>query len=162
MGELCEKMGQSFKPTGIQEEAMQSIFQGYNIAMQGPTGTGKTLAYLLPLLLRLEIREDASKNRVTPLRLLILVPTADLQMQITGIIHMLVGEGRAQSVVLFRRDVENCGKTARVVVATPRQIKEKLEDPVDGQHWKQALQEVETVVVDEADKLVAKWTLRQK
>eukprot|EP00929_Paragymnodinium_shiwhaense_P037174 TRINITY_DN19850_c0_g5_i1.p1 TRINITY_DN19850_c0_g5~~TRINITY_DN19850_c0_g5_i1.p1 ORF type:complete len:812 (-),score=187.43 TRINITY_DN19850_c0_g5_i1:64-2499(-) len=158
----CKSSGMEFGPTDIQKQTMPLIYEGQNIAIQAPTGTGKTLAYLLPLLVRLELREEFSAERRHPLRLLILVPSADLQMQVTATIQMLVGEVRAQSVVMYRRDIEGCGKGARVLVATPRQMKELLDDKVEARFWKPAMESVETIVVDEADKLVARWTRRQK
>lgn len=65
------------EPTPIQEKAIPELLAGHDIIGQAPTGTGKTLAYLLPLLMGLE----ASRREA---QALILAPTYELAMQIAG------------------------------------------------------------------------------
>ena len=64
-------------PTPIQEKAIPELLAGHEIIGQAPTGTGKTLAYLLPILMGLE----ASRREA---QALILAPTYELAMQIAG------------------------------------------------------------------------------
>lgn len=64
-------------PTPIQEKAIPELLAGHDIIGQAPTGTGKTLAYLLPILMGLE----ASRREA---QALILAPTYELAMQIAG------------------------------------------------------------------------------
>lgn len=65
------------EPTPIQEKAIPELLAGHDIIGQAPTGTGKTLAYLLPILMGL----DTSRREA---QALILAPTYELAMQIAG------------------------------------------------------------------------------
>ena len=65
------------QPTAIQEAAIGEILAGHHVVLESGTGTGKTLAYLLPILQRLAAE---------PLgRAVILTPSAELAIQILGI-----------------------------------------------------------------------------
>src|SRR3990167_6140620 len=63
-------------PTEIQKRAIPQINEGLDVIAQAPTGTGKTLAYLLPSLNSLSTHSKA-------LQMLILAPTRELALQIT-------------------------------------------------------------------------------
>ena len=73
------------EPTGIQREMIGRVLSGRNLIAQAPTGTGKTLAYLLPALQRI----DAAKRQT---QVLILAPTYELAMQIAGVARTLSRE----------------------------------------------------------------------
>ncbi|CAE8587872.1 unnamed protein product, partial [Polarella glacialis] len=152
--------GGKFDPSEIQKQAIPRIFDGESCAIQAPTGTGKTLCYLLPLLQRLEI-EERDPLAKSALRLLILVPTAVLQMQTAALCRALVGPGRAETVTMLRRDADNT-RVSNIVVATPRQILELLDTPLTAPAWDTAIRWLDMVVVDEADRLVAKWNKIQQ
>ncbi|MEH7384364.1 DEAD/DEAH box helicase, partial [Bacillus sp. JJ1521] len=62
-------------PTGIQEKAIPAILQGKDVICESPTGTGKTLSYLLPAIQKL----DETKNGI---QVVILAPSRELVMQI--------------------------------------------------------------------------------
>ncbi len=64
-------------PTDIQAKAVGAVLSGADTCMIAPTGTGKTAAYLLPVLQELS-RTDHSADEVRPLRALFLVPTCAL------------------------------------------------------------------------------------
>ncbi|HBQ30308.1 MAG TPA: ATP-dependent helicase, partial [Mitsuokella multacida] len=64
-------------PTPIQQQAIPKILAGTDILGVAPTGTGKTLAYLLPILMQLD-KERREAQAV------VLVPTYELAMQITA------------------------------------------------------------------------------
>ena len=66
------------EPTPIQQQALPEILAGHNVMAQAPTGTGKTLAYLLPLLQQI----DMSLPQV---QAVVLAPTYELAMQIVGV-----------------------------------------------------------------------------
>ena len=70
-------------PTPIQEKAFSTIMSGRDVVGIAQTGTGKTLAYLLPILRQLTF----SKQREA--RILILVPTRELVVQVVGEINKL-------------------------------------------------------------------------
>lgn len=149
-----------FAPSPIQDLAMRRIFEGESLAIQAPTGSGKTLAFMLPLLLRLE--KELQRFPRPGMRMLVLAPTADLQMQTSALARALLGSERAQAVTMLRRDQDNTSVSAAVVVATPRQVLELLATPLTAPVWTKAIAYVDMVVVDEADRLVDKWTMYQR
>ena len=77
-----EKQGIT-EPTPIQQKAMPLLFEGKNLIGQAPTGTGKTLAYLLPILQHI----DAEAKQVPAV---VLAPTYELAMQIANVARDLV------------------------------------------------------------------------
>ena len=75
--EAIESKGYS-DPSEIQQQAIPSILQGKDIMAGAQTGTGKTAAFALPILQRLQ--NDESKRR--RVRTLVLVPTRELASQV--------------------------------------------------------------------------------
>ncbi len=71
------------EPTQIQQEAVPVILAGENIVGQSPTGTGKTMAYLLPLLQKI-VPADPFVQAV------VLAPTHELAMQISRHLQQLL------------------------------------------------------------------------
>ncbi|CAE7840326.1 unnamed protein product [Symbiodinium sp. CCMP2592] len=147
--------GGTFEPSPIQAEAMSRIYDGESCCIHAPTGTGKTLCYLLPLLQR--FTEEAARAPARGLRFLILVPTAVLQVQTVALARALLGPGKAENVTLMRRDADNTSEPSNIVVATPRHIRDLLDEPMTQPLWLRALGQLDWVVVDEADQLVDKW-----
>ena len=68
------------KPTPIQEASIPSIFKGKDVIGRSQTGTGKTLAYLLPVIQRV----DTEKNTT---QVLIMTPTRELSRQIFDVLR---------------------------------------------------------------------------
>jgi len=151
-----------FEPSPIQSEAIRRIYSGESCCIQAPTGTGKTLCYLLPMLQRFREEAASSSSPNRGLRFLILVPTAALQTQTAALARALLGPGLAENVSLMRRDVDNTATPSNIVVATPRQIRDLLDTPLTQATWKRAIGHLDMVVVDEADRLVNKWNLHQR
>jgi len=146
--------GKEFRPSPIQQAAIQPIYQGESIAICSATGSGKSLAFLLPTLQRLQElwsrRTDGSDFQ--NLQMLVLLPSADLQVQMCGLIRSLVGEKKADSVRYLRRDVDNSVPTGTILVATPQHLIDLLEDDLTNKKWREAMESVRLVVVDEADR----------
>ena len=107
--------------TPIQEKVFDAIVQGKNIMATSNTGTGKTLAFLLPLIEKIDI--DVNSTQI-----LILVPTRELAIQIGNEIKKLIkyknnidyvsivgGRGIKEQVALLR-------KNKKIVVGTPGRI----------------------------------------
>jgi ATP-dependent RNA helicase RhlE len=138
-------------PTPIQAEAIPAILTGRDIIGCARTGTGKTAAFALPLIQRLE--DSWVAVREIRVRSLILSPTRELAIQLFGKITafaahtelttLLVhgGTGYAEQIATLREGVD-------ILVATPG----RLLDLIDRKALK--LDQVEVFVVDEADRML--------
>ena len=151
------------EPTPIQEASFALISKGQNAVIASPTGTGKTLAYLVPLL--------ATKNRAVGCQILIVTPTVELAFQIQGEVDRLwlptPEGGSAAHVIGSDSDkqqsaslLDACIVKKPILCGTPRRIRDFLEEiRADslpeareiGRTWKSNLK---TIVLDEADRLL--------
>ncbi len=134
-------------PTPIQSATLRDALAGRDVLGRGRTGSGKTYAFLLPLVARLSGERGARPNRP---RALILAPTRELALQIDASLAPLAraaglttrtvfgGVGQGPQVTALKRGVD-------VVVACPG----RLEDLIAQGHC--SLAAVETTVIDEAD-----------
>jgi len=126
----------------MQEEAVDAIQSGSDVVLLSPTGTGKTLAFLLPLI---EGLNDNSKE----IQLLILVPSRELAQQIEQVARKMgsgfkvnaVYGGRAGS--LDRLDLKH---RPAILVGTPGRIADRF------RRDKFSLKSIKTLVLDEFDK----------
>ncbi|MGM9923563.1 MAG: DEAD/DEAH box helicase [Bacillus sp. (in: firmicutes)] len=133
-------------PTNVQEQVFPAIIDGRDVIAESPTGTGKTLAYLLPLLAKLD-RDSIQLQTV------ILASSRELVMQIhQEIIDWTAGSGiRSASFIggaNSKRQLEKLKKKPQIVVGTPGKIQELI------QQKKMKMHEVKTIVLDEGDTLL--------
>ena len=77
-----------FVPTPIQAEAIPAVLRSADVWATAPTGSGKTLAFALPLLQQL-LAVPRQTNFRRPIRLLVLVPTRELAVQVGGVLAQL-------------------------------------------------------------------------
>lgn len=147
--ELAAKLAEAgiAEPTGVQKEAIPALLSGKDGVIVSPTGTGKTLAYLLPLLNRI----DGARREV---QAIVLAPTQELAMQIMREaqkygeplgIHAVALIGGAS----LARQLERMKTKPALVVGTPGRVREV------SQTKKLSLHAVSHVVVDETDRLFA-------
>jgi ATP-dependent RNA helicase RhlE len=138
-------------PTPIQTRAIPAALEGRDVMGLAQTGTGKTVAFGVPLMLAL----DAAPGRPAPktARGLILAPTRELAKQIMAALEPLRGE-RKRSVVLVVGGMSvnaQAGRLARgadLVVATPGRLMDLMERrAVD-------LSQTHQLVLDEADQML--------
>ena len=134
------------EPTPIQRQAIPPLLAGRDVLAEAPTGTGKTAAFALPLLHRME-RHDGSPGA------LILVPTRELAMQVAQAVHrygrglnarvlpVYGGQAIGHQLGQLRRGVD-------VVVATPGRAVDHLK------RGSLELDRVSYVVLDEADEML--------
>ncbi len=145
---------QSIKePTPIQVAAIPELLQGKSAYLQAETGTGKTLAYLLPLYSKLD-------PKLANAQLMVVAPTHELAIQIqrecTNLSQL---SGLPIRVVLLiggtprERQLEKLKKKPHVVVGSPGRIRELIEDGKLKTHY------VRTIVVDEADRVLTSESL---
>ncbi|PLR79688.1 RNA helicase [Bacillus canaveralius] len=142
--EVWNKSG--FKnPTSIQEMSIPIALEGKDLIAESPTGTGKTLGYLLPVLQKIEVEK---RN----IQAVILASSQELVMQILAEIQKWAeGSGiRAASFIggaNAKRQLEKLKKSPHVIVGTPGRTLELIKQK------KMKMHEVKTVVLDEADQL---------
>jgi ATP-dependent RNA helicase RhlE len=139
-------------PTPVQSEAIPVVLRGADLLASAQTGSGKTGAFGLPLLQRLQEGRSHTPRRV---RALVLVPTRELAAQVGEVLRGL-GTGLPQKMkiaVLFggvsiNPQMMGLRGGADVVVATPGRLLDLL-----GQNALK-LSSVEMLVLDEADRLL--------
>jgi ATP-dependent RNA helicase RhlE len=133
-------------PTPIQQQAIPHVLQGRDILATAQTGTGKTAAFVLPILERL------AKGPSGRVRALIVAPTRELAEQIHQTIVDLGQQTRVRSVAVYggvskNGQVEALRRGAEIVVACPGRLLDLAGDhSVD-------LSRVEVLVLDEADRM---------
>ena len=136
------------EPTAVQAQAIPEIAKGTSLLFQSETGTGKTLAYLLPLLQNIEKQENPKKEA----KIVIISPTIELASQIKGQVQM-VTESKAALLVggaPIKRQIELLKEKPLVVIGGPSRLLELF-------HLKKLkLDGAAAVVLDEVDRLLAK------
>ncbi len=135
------------EPTEIQIKAIPQILAGHDIMGIAQTGTGKTAAYLLPILMKIKFAQGDFP------RVLILVPTRELAMQVQATILELAKYTDVRSVVAYggvgpKTQIENIEKGVDIIVATPGRFMDI--------YLKRILvtKQINTLVLDEADKMM--------
>jgi len=134
-------------PTPVQAAAIPQALEGKDVIASAQTGTGKTLAFLIPIM------EQLSAQKAAGIAALVLVPTRELAMQVVAQYDALRGK-QAQPAALVvgglpeGRQLDAIRRGARLVVATPG----RLEDYMDRKLV--SLAGVKTLVLDEADRML--------
>ncbi|HEY6273776.1 MAG TPA: DEAD/DEAH box helicase [Terriglobales bacterium] len=134
-------------PTEVQAAAIPHAVMGKDILATAQTGTGKTLAFLVPIM---------EKLMATPARgiqAIVLVPTRELAMQIDRQHGQLRGNKLPAAAVLIggsseRAQIETLRRGARLMIATPG----RFEDLLDRHLFQ--VTGVNTLVLDEADRML--------
>ncbi len=137
------------EPTPIQRETIPLLLAGRDVVGQAATGTGKTAAFALPLLQRIDGARPAPSR---PL-LLVLVPTRELAMQVAEAFHRY---GRATGTTVlpiyggqaFDRQIRGLRRGVHVVVATPGRALDHM------RRGTLVLSDLSAVVLDEADEML--------
>ncbi len=134
-------------PTPIQAQAIQPILQGRDLIGLAQTGTGKTAAFALPILQRLQ-----SDSRGC-IRALIISPTRELAEQICEAVNDLGSKSGLKSVTIYggvsmEQQIRNLSAHPEIVVACPGRLLDHL--------WKGtiSLADLEILVIDEADRML--------
>lgn len=134
-------------PTAIQEKAIPAIVEGKDVICESPTGTGKTLSYLLPAIQKL----DETKNGI---QIVVLAPSRELVMQISDEVKKWTQGTNIVSASFIgganiKKQVEKLKERPQIVIGTTGRIMELIKMK------KMKMHEVTTVIVDEADQLVS-------
>ncbi|MDZ5474037.1 DEAD/DEAH box helicase [Bacillus sp. 31A1R] len=134
------------QPTSIQAAAIPVISKGKDVIAESPTGTGKTLAYLLPILNKI----DPEKRTV---QAVIQASSQELVMQILSEVQKW-GEGSGIRAASFigganvKRQLEKLKKSPQIIIGTPGRTLELIKQKKIKMH------EVKTIVLDEGDQLL--------
>ncbi|KAI1327148.1 DEAD-domain-containing protein [Xylariaceae sp. FL0255] len=148
--------------TEVQSMTINPALKGTDMVAQAKTGTGKTLAFLVPLFQRVladqpELINPTRRQRTSnDIRAIIMSPTRELAEQIgvearklakhTGIIVQTAVGGTRKREALFKMHREGCD----VLIATPGRLNDLLSDPQAGV----AAPRLQALVLDEADRML--------
>lgn len=133
--------------TPVQEKAIPAIFKGRDVIAKSQTGTGKTLAYLLPLVQRIQTERDE-------VQALILTPTRELSKQVFDVLKSLASvRGVDAADVIGGRTIENqiqkLKRNPHVIIGTPGRLLDHIRRRTLD------LSAVKMVILDEADQMLA-------
>jgi superfamily II DNA/RNA helicase len=136
------------EPSPIQVNAIPALLAGGDAYISSETGTGKTLAYLLPALSRINPDERS-------LQTMVIVPTHELAIQICAVARELARaagvEIRSQALiggVSPKRQLEKLKKKPHLIVGTPGRVAELIQERKLKPHT------VRHLIIDEADRLL--------
>ena len=135
-------------PTPIQAATLPDSLAGRDVLGRGRTGSGKTYAFLLPLVSRL--MESGRRPAPKRPRALVLAPTRELASQIEEALAPLAAVARLRSRTIFGgvsqgAQVRALAQGVDIVVATPGRLEDLIKQGVC------ALDQVEITIIDEAD-----------
>lgn len=138
-------------PTPVQAAAIPEILKGRDIIATAQTGTGKTAAFVLPILHQLALSKTGDKSSVKP-RVLILTPTRELAMQITKATDQYGKFFRLNIVSLlggmpYYPQIKSLSRPVDIIVATPGRLLDHMNERLD-------LSKIEILVLDEADRML--------
>ena len=140
------------RPTDIQFKSIPPILKGEDVLAIAQTGTGKTAAFVIPVIHLLHDRKKSA--RPAGIKCVVMVPTRELALQITEVFQKIGQHTRVKTFCVFG-GVEQGPQIARlekgidVLVTTPG----RMFDLVSQGHIK--LDKVEMLVLDEADRMLA-------
>jgi ATP-dependent RNA helicase RhlE len=139
------------RPTDIQYKSIPPILKGEDVLAIAQTGTGKTVAYALPVLQLLYQRKfKYSKNQVS---CVVMVPTHELAMQVSEVFEKLAQETPIKTLGIFggtdqAPQIEKLKNGIDVIVATPGRLFD-----LESQGYI-SLKVVEILILDEADHML--------
>ena len=134
------------EPTAIQEQAIPQLLAGADVLGQAQTGTGKTAAFALPILERLDLNSDS-------LQALILTPTRELAIQVGQALRSFNTKPGAKILTVYggsdiSRQMIQLERGVHVVVGTPGRVIDLME------RGKLKLENLAWFVLDEADEML--------
>jgi Superfamily II DNA and RNA helicases len=134
------------KPTEIQEHTIPLIIEGRDIIARAPTGTGKTLAYLLSTLGKMD---KGAKD----VQMLILSPTRELAIQIADEVNKLIKDTELVMLPIYggvdtHNQIKKLDRGVNVIVATPGRLIDLMKQSIIK------LDHLKIMVIDEADQML--------
>jgi ATP-dependent RNA helicase RhlE len=138
---------QFITPTPIQEQAIPCALAGKDVLATAQTGTGKTLAFLIPVIEMLQ-REPSQKVRV-----LVLLPTRELAIQVNEEYEKLRGKQLSKAALVIggvseKSQIQAVRSGSSLVIATPGRLQDFISRRLID------LREIKILVLDEADRML--------
>jgi len=139
------------KPTDIQFKSIPSILKGEDVLGIAQTGTGKTAAFAIPLVHK--VQTTSIKGRKDGVRCLIMVPTRELAQQIQGVFNKVAKYTTVKTYAItggVSQDpqIDKLNKGVDILITTPG----RMFDLISQGHL--SLHRVNTLVLDEADRML--------
>ncbi len=136
------------EPTPIQAAAIPEALKGRDVRACAQTGTGKTCAFMIPIVEKLTRHHTSMRPSA-----LILVPTRELATQVQSVVHGLVAHTRLKTALIlgganFNSQVHQVKAGADIIVATPGRLKDHLKRNTIS------LRNIQMLVLDEADRML--------
>ncbi|OXM84913.1 DEAD/DEAH box helicase [Paenibacillus rigui] len=152
LSEALQQQGYT-EPTPIQQEAIPVVLSGSDVIAQAQTGTGKTLAFVLPILETIDLKKNYTQA-------LIVTPTRELAIQIAGEVQRWaplkgVGVLAAYGGQDVERQLKKLEGTVHMIIATPGRLLDHL------RRGTVQLQRLSTLVLDEADQMLHMGFLKE-
>jgi len=141
-------------PTPIQAQAIPLVLEGCDLMAGAQTGTGKTAAFVLPMLQKLLSHASSSASPARhPVRALILVPTRELAIQVEESVKTYAKHCKLRSLVVFggvdiKTQTPHLKTGVEILVATPGRLLDHIEMKTVQ------LNQVQMLVLDEADRML--------
>ena len=135
------------KPTAVQQQVIPQIFNGKNVLFESETGTGKTFAYLLPLITKLEADSDTVHAKI-----LVIAPTFELASQINLAAKSITDRKTALLIggSPIKRQCETLKEKPHIIAGTAARLCELI------RLKKLKIENLFAAVFDETDRLVKK------
>jgi ATP-dependent RNA helicase RhlE len=135
-------------PTSIQQQAIPHVLAGRDVFGCAQTGTGKTAAFVVPLLQLMQ-----EENKKTSLRTLIIAPTRELVLQITDAVRALSRNSGLKFASIFggvpqHAQVKQIRAGLDILVATPGRLQDLMQQRL------LSLNHIKYLVLDEADRML--------
>lgn len=145
--EALAKLGWK-RPTAVQEEVIPMILNRRNVVVEAATGTGKTAAYGLPLLSRIDYTKRSTQ-------VLVLVPSRELAQQVEAALktfstHEKLRVASVYGGMSLAESEKKIKSSPHVLVAVPGRLKDSLVGGRLDHFWR----DIKYLVIDEADKLL--------
>lgn len=139
-------------PTPIQQKVIPVILSGEDVIGAANTGTGKTAAYVLPLLQALSLKKTEGHNRVF-IRALILVPTRELAIQVEESVRKYGAYLKLKSMAMMggvsmNPQIQQLKNGVDILVTTPGRLLDHVQQRTVN------LSQVNMLVLDEADRML--------
>lgn len=135
-------------PTLVQDKVIPMLLNRKNIIVEAATGTGKTAAYGLPLLSRIDMQKRSTQ-------VLVIVPSRELALQVESALRTFTTHAkfRVQGIyggISLEESEKRVKSSPHVLVAVPGRLKDVLRTGKHDYMWR----DVKYLVIDEADKLL--------